>query len=436
MLSDRSRFIARLLALLVIACLSLTSASAFARDAQPGKAAAEPFKVLAFYSGSWDAAHIDFQKEARERFPQFGAQNGFSYEQTNNWDRLNSLTAAQAQVVMFLDDSPHSAAQKTGFQRYMDNGGGFFGFHVAAYNDASGNWPWFNQTFLGTGRFATNTWLPTAVTLKAENRSHPSLVNTGATFRSSVSEWYSWQNDLRNNANIQVLASIDPSSFPVGTSQRWTSGYYPIIWSNKNYKMIYANFGHNAMNYDTNTRLSSTFDSAAQNQFMMDALKWLGGGGGTVPPVDQPVPTSWYSVANKGNNKCVDARTAATANGTVIQQYSCNGSQAQQFQFQPTSDGSTRVNNRNDATKVIDVAGMSSADNAGLQLWTYGGGNNQQWQAVSEGSGYFHFLSRLSNKCLTVPGGSTADSTQLVQQTCNGGATQSFRLTASRLSGG
>ena len=66
----------------------------------------------------------------------------------------------------------------------------------------------------------------------------------------------------------------------------------------------------------------------------------------------------------------------------MIQQYSCNGTQAQQFQFQPTSGGFTRVNNRNDATKVIDVTGVSAADNAGLQLWTYSNGNNQQWQAV------------------------------------------------------
>jgi hypothetical protein len=114
----------------------------------------------------------------------------------------------------------------------------------------------------------------------------------------------------------------------------------------------------------------------------------------------------------------------------VIQQYSCNSSQAQHFQFQPTSDGFTRVNNRNDATKVIDVTGVSAADNAGLQLWAYSNGANQQWQAVSEGGGYFHFVSRLSNKCLTVPGGSTADSTQLVQLTCNNSAAQSFKLTA------
>ncbi len=330
---------------------------------------------------------------------------------------------------MFLDDSPHTDAQRNGFKNYMDNGGAFFGFHVAAYNDASGGWPWFNNTLLGTGRFQSNTWGPTAVTLRTENRSHPSLVNTGATFRSSVSEWYSWQNDLRNNPDIQILASIDNSSFPVGTdpNQTWYSGYYPIIWTNKNYKMIYANFGHNAMNYETNTRLSSTFDSPAQNQFMMDALKWLGGAA-TTPPVGQPSPTTWYSVANKANGKCVDARAAGTANGTVIQQYSCNGTQAQQFQFQPTSSGFTRVNNRNDATKVIDVTGVSAADNAGLQLWTYSNGNNQQWQAVSEGSGYFHFVSRSSSKCLTVPGGSTADSTQLVQLTCNGSSVQSFRV--------
>lgn len=421
MLSDRFRLPAFLLAL-VLVISGLTSPAVAAVQAT--------FNVLAFYSGTWDAAHIDFEKEANQRFPQFGAQNGFSYTATNNWDQLDNLSASQYQVVMFLDDSPQTDAQRNGFKHYMDNGGAFFGFHVSAYNDESGGWPWFNNTFLGTGRFVSNTWGPSAVTLRTENRSHPALVNTGATFRSSVSEWYSWQNDLRNNPDIQVLASIDPSSFPVGNQQGniWTSGYYPIIWTNKNYKMIYANFGHNAMNYETNTRLSSTFDSPAQNQFMMDALKWLGGSG-TTPPVDQPAPDAWYQLANKSSGKCVDARAAGTANGTVIQQYGCNGTQAQQFQFQPTSGGFSRVNNRNDATKVIDVTGVSAADNAGLQLWTYSNGNNQQWQAVSEGGGYFHLVSRLSSKCLTVPGGSLADSTQLVQLTCTSDPTQSFKLT-------
>ena len=110
MLSDRFRLPAFLLALVLLVS-SLTSTATAQVQAT--------FNVLAFYSGTWDAAHIDFEKEANQRFPQFGAQNGFTYTATNNWDQLNNLTASQYQVVMFLDDSPHTDAQRTGFQRYM-----------------------------------------------------------------------------------------------------------------------------------------------------------------------------------------------------------------------------------------------------------------------------------------------------------------------------
>jgi hypothetical protein len=63
-----------------------------------------------------------------------------------------------------------------------------------------------------------------------------------------------------------------------------------------------------------------------------------------------------------------------------------------------------------------------------LQLWAYNGGNNQQWQPVAEADGFYHIVSRLSSKCLTVPNSSTADSVQLVQLACNGSAAQSFRV--------
>ncbi len=408
------------------ACLGLSFAS-------PAVQAATPFKVLAFYSGSYDAAHISFEKEANVWFAQQAAANGYTYSSTTDWNRLTSITKSTADVVMFFDDQPQSAAQFQGFQTYMQNGGGFFGFHVTAYNDSStpSYANWFHNDFLGTGRFTSNTWGPTPETLKIENRTHPSTVNLPATIKSSTSEWYAWQNDLRQNPNISILASMDQSTFPIGTdpNQTWYSGYYPIAWTNKNYKMLYANFGHNAMNYDTNTALSSTFESADQNRFVLDGLKWLGGGGTTTPPPDSTIdPSAWYAVSNKASGKCVDARAAASANGTVIQQYTCNGTTAQQYQFAATSGGYDRINNRTNPAQVIDVTDVSTADNAGLQLWSYSGGNNQQWQPVSEGSGYYHFVARHSGKCLTVPGASTADSVQLVQSTCNGSAAQSFKV--------
>lgn len=433
LMSGARRNIALLVAVSAAAVFGLTLSPA--RPAQ----AAPAFKVLAFYNGTWDAAHIDFVKEAKVWFPQTATQYGFAWESTTDWNRLNNAAdLAQYKVVMFLDDLP-PANTRAAFQQYMQNGGAWMGFHVSAFNTDPSTWSWYHNTFLGTGAFRSNTWGPTRVTLKTEDRAHQSTLRLPATFTSAVSEWYSWNNDLRANPNIDILASIDQSSFPVGTdpNQTWYSGYYPIMWTNRNYKMLYANFGHNAMDYSTNTRLSSTFESEIQNRFLIDGLLWLGGGvapspSPTASPSSGPIsPTAWYGVVSKSSNKCVDARSAATANGTAIQQYTCNSSWAQQYQFQPTSGGYVRINNRNDSTKVLDVTGVSAADGAKVQLWAYAGGNNQQWQAVSEGNGYYHIVSRHSGKCLDVPGASASDGVQLQQYTCNGTAAQSFRLVVS-----
>ena len=68
------------------------------------------------------------------------------------------------------------------------------------------------------------------------------------------SEWYRWEKDLRQNPDIDILLSIDSTSFPLGTgpkqSEIWHSGYYPLVWTNKNYKMLYLNMGHNDIDYE------------------------------------------------------------------------------------------------------------------------------------------------------------------------------------------
>lgn len=423
------RFAARLLILLALA-LGLTA------PAHAGlKASAAPqapaFKVIAFYNGTWDAAHIDFVKEANEWFPRTAAQNNFTYTPTTNWELLANGGVNDYQVVLFLDDAPKTGAQRSGFERYIRAGGGWMGFHSSAFTTNAGSWPWYYNGFLGSGNFRTNTWGPTTAVLRTEDRTHPSTTGLPATFTSAVSEWYGWSNDLRANANIKVLASVDPTSFPLGTdpNQSWYSGYYPILWTNTQYKMLYANFGHNAMDYGSNTRLSSTFASPTQNRFLIDGLKWLGGVAGSPAPTDPISETAWYSLADSANGACVDARAAATANGTAIQQYICNGTAAQQFQFRPTDGGYTRIAIRGNPQQVVDVTGVSTADNAPLQLWSYGGGGNQQWLPVREAPGRYHFTTRHSGKCLSTTS-SAADGVQLVQRACDNSAAQSFHLTA------
>ncbi|MET7684812.1 ThuA domain-containing protein [Streptomyces sp. NPDC005423] len=415
----------------VLLLLATVLGPATAPPAAHASSAAAPFKILALYSGTYDAAHIDFDKEANVWFPQQAAANGFTYTASTNWDLLANGGVNAYQVVLFLDDLPQTAAQRAGFETYMRGGGAWMGFHVSAFTTDAASWSWYHNQFLGSGNFVSNTWGPTAVTLKVEDRTHAATKNLPATFGSSVSEWYSWSNDLRQNPDIKILASIDPSSFPVGTDpdQSWYSGYYPILWTNTKYRMLYANFGHNAMNYTTNTRLSSTFASETQNRFLLDGLNWLGGGDTSTPPTDDPISeTAWYSVRNDSNGTCVDARAAATANGTAIQQYTCNGTAAQQYQFRSTDSGYLRITARGNPQQAVDVVDRSTAENAPLQLWSYSGGTNQQWQPVRESSGRYHFVARHSGRCLTAATAAT-DGVQLTQRTCDGSAAQGFRLT-------
>jgi hypothetical protein len=76
--------------------------------------------------------------------------------------------------------------------------------------------------------------------------------------------------------------SIDSSGFPLGTGPKqheiWHSGYYPIGWTNTNYKMVYFNFGHNDIDYEgkTNKTLSYTFGNEVQDQLVLNTLLWLG----------------------------------------------------------------------------------------------------------------------------------------------------------------
>ncbi len=237
-----------------------------------------------------DRAHAAYQRDANVWFPQAAKDKGFfTYEVSNDWSQLSTIRPAKGLIVMFVDISPadtalagaNQAAIQAGFQSYMESGGAWFGSHYSAYNDtdASWNWPWYFDEFLGGGLFVMNTWEPVSVKLDVEIPSHPVSQGLGSMFTSAPSEWYSWTNDLRTLPNIQILLSVDPSSFPVGTdpTQSWTSGYYPIAWTNTNYKMMYVNMGHELMDYSTDTATSNAFSSPTQDIMYMNAFKWLGG---------------------------------------------------------------------------------------------------------------------------------------------------------------
>jgi hypothetical protein len=123
--------------------------------------------------------------------------------------------------------------------------------------------------------------------LRVQDTNCPATAHLPATFKSAPNEWYRWSNDLRTNRDIRILLSIDPASFPLGTGPKpneiWHDGYYPVVWTNKKFRMLYVNMGHNDMDYEhkfdsTNRTLSFTFDNQIQDRLIIDGLLWLGTG--------------------------------------------------------------------------------------------------------------------------------------------------------------
>lgn len=243
------------------------------------------FRVVAFFTAKNDLAHISYVHEANRWFTETAAKNNFTYDSTDNWGNLNKQFLSQYNVVLFLDTRPEAPEQRAAFREYMEHGGAWMGFHFAAFaltpSTYNQDWDWYHNEFIGAGQYASNTWRPTPAILRVENKKHPATRNLGETFRSSPNEWYRWEKDLRKNPGIEILLSIDSTSFPLGTGPKqheiWHSGYYPVAWTNKKYRMVYVNMGHNDMDYGkTNGTLSYTFANDTQNRFILDALFWLG----------------------------------------------------------------------------------------------------------------------------------------------------------------
>jgi uncharacterized protein len=256
------------------------------RNPLAGQETDSVFHVIAFYTAKNDPAHISFVHEANRWFSKMSLAHHFSYDSTNNWDNLTASFLSGYQVVLFLDTRPDSSYQRKAFQKYMENGGAWMGFHFSAFaltpSAYPQNWDWYHNQFLGSGAYVSNTWRPTPAVLKVEDRKHPATKGLASTFVTAPNEWYRWQHDLRKNKDIKILLSIDTSSFPLGTGPKpqeiWHSGYYPVVWTNRRYKMIYFNMGHNDMDYENKTgrELSVTFGNSTEDQLILNSLLWLG----------------------------------------------------------------------------------------------------------------------------------------------------------------
>lgn len=233
-------------------------------DEYPASYAKAPrFNALIYYSEEVEEAHRQFAEQALHFIHKLSYGEGFTYTKATSLapytDKLGEYD-----VIIALNNMPGDKKEREAFEKYMTSGGGWIGFHAAGYNDKSTGWPWFN-TFLGAGNFYCNTWPPQPVLLETNTQNHPVTKNLPSSFVAPACEWYQWQPSPVENPKVEVLLSLSEKNYPVGIKDIIYFGPFPVVWTNRDYRMIYLNIGHG----------DEEFTDATQNLLLVNALRWI-----------------------------------------------------------------------------------------------------------------------------------------------------------------
>jgi beta-glucanase (GH16 family) len=138
------------------------------------------------------------------------------------------------------------------------------------------------------------------------------------------------------------------------------------------------------------------------------------------------------TVVAQHSGKCLDVRggVSATANGALIEQWSCTGMSNQawtlkdmgglQYEFIASNSG-----------KCMEVINGGTANGSGIQQSDCNGMPKQLWKINSLGAGQYQIIAISSNRCLDVTGGPTATGDGVLTELwdCTGQANQSWALT-------
>jgi type 1 glutamine amidotransferase len=223
------------------------------------------FRTLALYSTNVESDHVDFAKDAMKFYTKLSAEKGFALDTTSDWENLNDANLKNYQLVIWLNEFPHNEAERRSFEKFMANGGAWLGFHVSGYNDKDTHWPWFVD-FMGGAVFHNNNWPPLPARMIVDDNKHPVTKDLPSSYTAPINEWYGWKPNPRDNKDIKVLITLDPSNYPLGKKDVIRSGDIPVVWTNTKYKMLYMNMGHGDHNLDL----------PMQNKMFENAIMWLG----------------------------------------------------------------------------------------------------------------------------------------------------------------
>ncbi len=167
-----------------------------------------------------------------------------------------------------------------------------------------------------------------------------------------------------------------------------------------------------------------TYYNYSQHTVSPAGLSFLHFGGAVGTPGG---PETWV---NPATSKYLDLDHSNAANGTKIQIFTGNGTNAQWWVRTGYTGGYYKLTSR--ATgKCVDVRGPSTADGAAVHEWDCYATDSQLWRWEARGKTYggwpvYQIRNKYSGRCLDVTAFGAADGTPIQQWTCTGGTNQEW----------
>jgi hypothetical protein len=140
------------------------------------------------------------------------------------------------------------------------------------------------------------------------------------------------------------------------------------------------------------------------------------------------LPNGTYRLTATHSGKVLDVAGVSTADGAPVHQWTWGNGHNQKWLLERLPDGAYKVTAKH-SSKVLEVYGGGTADGTPIAQWAWHGGPNQRWWIEGVGADTYRLVNVHSGKVLEVSGGSTADGAGVHQWTWVTGANQQWVLT-------
>ncbi len=144
----------------------------------------------------------------------------------------------------------------------------------------------------------------------------------------------------------------------------------------------------------------------------------------------------YYSIISKLSGLYLDVRSGNIENGTKLDIYGGNGTEAQKFIFENATlkanreipDGIYKIATKLNSNMVLDVNGGSYSNGANVQIWSNDNVQQKKFEITyhAENNGYYEIKSVNSGKVLDIAGASTKNGANVQQYEANGTEAQQW----------